>query len=147
MRASVWAPALFGSLQPFGQEHTGTLECYDGTRTRREGTEMSEQKAQWKRVYEAVNQGKLEVIDELIGANLVFNIPTVPGGKITGAEGYKQYIQSHRDAFPSLHVTIQDQIEDGDKVVRDRRVDGTHKGAEIGVPPTGKDVTVTRITN
>lgn len=107
---------------------------------------MSEQKAQWKRVYEAVNQGKLEVIDELIGANLVFNIPTVPGGKITGAEGYKQYIQSHRAAFPDLHVTIQDQIADGDKVVTRWSVTGTHKGPEIGVPPTGKQVTVTGIT-
>ena len=108
---------------------------------------MSEQKAQWKRVFdEAWNQGKLEVIDELIGANLVFNIPTVPGGKITGAEGYKQYIQSHRAAFPDLHVTIQDQIAEADKVVTRWSVTGTHKGPEIDVPPTGKYVTVTGIT-
>ncbi len=52
LRASMLPPALFGSLQPFGQgAKEERLGCYAGRRIRREGIDMPEQnKAQWKRV-------------------------------------------------------------------------------------------------
>jgi steroid delta-isomerase-like uncharacterized protein len=109
---------------------------------------MSEQiKALWKRIFdEGANHGKFEVIDELLATNVVFNNPVLPGGKLTGSEAYKKYIQAHRAAYPDLHITITDQIADGDRVVSRWSVTGTHEGPEIGIPPTGKHVTVTGIT-
>jgi steroid delta-isomerase-like uncharacterized protein len=109
---------------------------------------MSEQnKAHTKRaVEEGWNQGKLEVFDELLAPNCVFNEPSLPGGKITGPHAYKQRAQMFRAAFPDLRITVNDQFEDGDKVVLRWTVTGTHKGELMGIPPTGKHVTVTGIS-
>jgi steroid delta-isomerase-like uncharacterized protein len=143
------APTLPGSFQPVGKEHTGT----PGTLCRHaipKGKEliMSEQnKALTKRaIEEGWNQGKLQVFDELVAANCVFNNPTLPGGKITGPEAYKQVAQMYRTAFPDFRLTINDQIADADKVVTRWTVTGTHKGAMMGIAPTGKRATATGIT-
>ena len=46
-------------------------------------------------------------------------------------------------AFPDLHFTIEDQIAEGDRVVTRFTARGTHQGAFIGIPPTGKQGVVT----
>ena len=48
-------------------------------------------------------------------------------------------------AFPDLHITIEDLIADGDKVVEKDTVTGTHLGEFNGLPPTGKSVAYTEI--
>jgi predicted ester cyclase len=50
----------------------------------------------------------------------------------------------HR-AFPDLHITIEDLIEEGDKVVSRQSVTGTHQGEYMGIPPTGKSITYKEI--
>jgi predicted ester cyclase len=50
------------------------------------------------------------------------------------------FARLHR-AIPDLHITIEDLIEDGDKVVSRNMVTGTHRGDYMGIPPTGKSVT------
>ena len=108
---------------------------------------MSEQnKALARRALEEVwNQGKLAVVDELTASNAISHDPNVPGGKFTGVEGAKQYVQVYRAAFPDVHITIDDQIAEGDKVVTRWTAIGTHKGGLMGVPPTNKRATVTGI--
>ena len=44
-----------------------------------------------------------------------------------------------------MHVTIEDQIAERDKVVTRFTFRGTHQGEFMGVPATGKVVTVTGI--
>src|ERR1700737_2488384 len=106
---------------------------------------MSEQnKALARRALEEIwNQGKLTVIDELTASNATFHDPNVPGGKFTGPEGVKQFVQIYRTAFPDVRVTINDQIAEGDKVVSRWTATGTHKGELMGIAPTGKPTTVT----
>jgi steroid delta-isomerase-like uncharacterized protein len=48
-------------------------------------------------------------------------------------------------AFPDLHVTVEDLIEEGDKVVARNTVTGTHRGEYLRLPPTGKSVTYNEI--
>ena len=48
-------------------------------------------------------------------------------------------------AFPDLHVTVEDLIAEGDKVVARNTVTGTHQGEYMGRPPTGKPVTYDEI--
>ena len=109
---------------------------------------MSEQNKALSRrgINEVLNQGKLEVIDELLASNNTFYDPSLPGGKVIGPEAYKQVVQMYRTAFPDLHFTISDQIADGDKVVTRWTATGTHKGALMGIAPSGKRSTVTGIT-
>jgi steroid delta-isomerase-like uncharacterized protein len=109
---------------------------------------MSEQnKAVSKRILEEVfSQGKLQLIDELVAANFTAYDPSFPGGKVTGREGLRQYVEMYRAAFPDLHFTIHDQFADGDKAATRYTATGTHKGALMGIAPTGKHATVTGIT-
>jgi len=108
---------------------------------------MSEQnKALARRAFEEVwNQGKLAVIDELTASNATYHDPSVPGGKFTGPEGVKQFVQIYRGAFPDVRITINDQIAEGDKVVTRWTATGTHKGDLMGIAPTNKRATVTGV--
>jgi steroid delta-isomerase-like uncharacterized protein len=94
-------------------------------------------------IEEVWNQGKLEVIDELVAHGAPFYDPNVPGGKFSGPQGYKQFVEIYRAAFPDLHFTINDQIAEGDRVVTRWTVTGTHKGQMMGIAPTNKRATVT----
>ena len=46
-----------------------------------------------------------------------------------------------RTSFPDFHVTSEDIIAEGDKVVSRWTASGTHKGELFGIPPTGKKAT------
>jgi steroid delta-isomerase-like uncharacterized protein len=70
--------------------------------------------------------------------------PAVPGLP-PGPAGLKPIIAGFRAAFPDLQVTVEDQIAEGDKVVTRYTMRGTHQGAFMGLPPTGKHVTVSGI--
>ena len=50
------------------------------------------------------------------------------------------------NAFPGMEITVDDIIAEGDKVVTRWSSVGKHKGELMGIPGTGKDVTVTGIT-
>jgi hypothetical protein len=54
------------------------------------------------------------------------------------------FARLHR-AFPDLHVTVEDLIEEGDKVVGRNTLTGTHQGEYMGLPATGKSVTYSEI--
>ena len=60
-------------------------------------------------------------------------------------EQYKQLVTMYFSAFPDLHLTIEDQIAEGDKVVTRWTARGTHQGPFMGIPPTGKRAVVTGI--
>jgi predicted ester cyclase len=47
-----------------------------------------------------------------------------------------------REAFPDSYFTVEDMIAEGDKVVTRKTFHGTHEGEFIGIPPSGKTVTI-----
>jgi steroid delta-isomerase-like uncharacterized protein len=108
---------------------------------------MSEQNKAISRrlVEEAFNEGKLDVIDELVAPDFVNHDPSDPGG-IRGPEGLKKFVRTYRSAFPDIRVTFEDQIAEGDKVVSRWSGSGTQKGELMGMPASGKQATVTGIT-
>jgi predicted SnoaL-like aldol condensation-catalyzing enzyme len=57
-------------------------------------------------------------------------------------EGVKQFFTIWIAAFPDLRFATEDMLAGGDKVVARCRFTGTHKGEFMGIPPTGKSVTV-----
>ena len=46
-------------------------------------------------------------------------------------------------AFPDARFTVEDELAEGDRVVSRSTLRGTHQGEFMGIPPTGKPVTVT----
>jgi predicted ester cyclase len=64
-----------------------------------------------------VNRRKLEVADVNFASDFVDHGADVPPGTPAGPQGAKQYVGSALDRFPDMHVTIDDIIAEGDKVV------------------------------
>ncbi len=103
-------------------------------------------KALIRRVYEeTINRGNLALLDELISSDYVEHDPNYPQ-PVRGAEGLKQYFQTFRTAFPDLHLAIEDMVGEGDTVAVRQTARGTHQGELFGIPPTGKQITVTGMT-
>ncbi len=96
-------------------------------------------------VEEVFNEGNLGVADELFASDYVLHDPTTPE-EVRGPEGIKQFVQMYRSAFPDGHITVEDQIAEGDKVVTRFRGRGTHQGELMGIPPSGNQVEVPGIT-
>lgn len=67
-------------------------------------------------------------------------------GATSGLAEYKQFLSAFFAAFPDLHFTIDDLLADGDKTITRWTAHGTHIGNLMGIPPTGKQATVTGIT-
>jgi predicted ester cyclase len=55
-------------------------------------------------------------------------------------------IQQSLAGFPDTRFTVHDLLADGDKVIIRRSWTGTHTGVYRGIPPTGRQVTVTGTT-
>ncbi len=94
-------------------------------------------------VEEVINQGNLDALDELIDPGAVDH--AAPPGFPTGREGAKQFVTMMSSAFPDLYLTIEEMVAEGDKVAMRSSWSGTHRGEFMGIPATGKQVTVSQI--
>jgi steroid delta-isomerase-like uncharacterized protein len=92
---------------------------------------------------EAWTRGNVDVLDELAAPNIVDH--SLPPGLPAGVEGNKQFLMAYRAAFPDLHVEVDDQIEEGDKVVTRWTAYGNNTGPLFGMPATGKAAKVSGI--
>jgi predicted ester cyclase len=95
-----------------------------------------QQKAIVRRFFDEVwNQRKLEVIADIFAPTIILN------GRPIERTALTQIIASRRTAFPDIHVTVEDQVADGDQVATRRTWRGTQQGTYRGIAPTGKHVT------
>jgi steroid delta-isomerase-like uncharacterized protein len=103
-----------------------------------------ENKALMRRFLEEVfNKKNLAAIDEFIAPDHVDH--TLPPFLPTTPEGTKRAIGMFLTAFPDVHLTVEDMVAEGDKVVTRYTSRGTQKGAFVGMPPTGKQITVSSV--
>jgi steroid delta-isomerase-like uncharacterized protein len=96
-------------------------------------------------IEELFSKGKLEVADELLAPEAVGHDPALPE-PTRGPEGLKAAAAGYRGGFPDLTIRIETQIAEGDSVCTRWTAVGTNSGEFWGVPPTGKQATVTGIT-
>lgn len=96
-------------------------------------------------VQEGFNTGNLAAVGEYIGPNFVNHDPGTPPLP-SGPEGYKQLVTMYRTAYPDLHLSVEDLLAEGDKVVVRWTARGTNTGELMGISPTGKQITVTGIS-
>jgi steroid delta-isomerase-like uncharacterized protein len=94
---------------------------------------------------EAFNEGNLGVADEIFASDYVLHDPVIPE-EISGPEGIKGFVQMYRSAFPDTHITVEDQIAEGDEVVTRWTGRGTHQGDLFGIAASGNQVEVSGIT-
>ena len=98
----------------------------------------AENKALVRRWFEEVwNNGRAEVIDEMLGPDSVHR---GLGLVVRGPDEFKPFYAKFRDAFPDLQIRVEDVIAEGDTVACRWTATGTHLGAGLGFPATGKQV-------
>jgi hypothetical protein len=103
----------------------------------------AENKAKVQQIYEVINANTLDDLDALIAVDLVDHNPSP--GAAPGLAGTKQTLGMFHAVFSDLQVTVKDMIADGDKVVVRLTMTGTNTGEFMGLPPTGKQVTMNGI--
>jgi steroid delta-isomerase-like uncharacterized protein len=110
-------------------------------------TQATSNKATLRRFHDATNTHDAELIsktvDEAFEPDVLIRTPLPV--EAAGAEAVKELFARLHRAFPDLHVSVEDLIEEGDKVVGRNSVTGTHRDEYMGLPPTGKSVTYNEI--
>ncbi|MGV0743914.1 ester cyclase [Mycolicibacterium sp. XJ870] len=103
--------------------------------------------ATFERFTDAANSGDLQristLIDETFQPDAIFHSPAPTDG--SGPQAMKQVWAVLLQAFPDIHVTVNDAIAHHDKVVLRNTVTGTHQGDYRGLPPSGKTVNYNEI--
>jgi steroid delta-isomerase-like uncharacterized protein len=99
-------------------------------------------KAVFRRFCDAANTGDAQLIsktiDEVVAPDALIRTPLPLAA--TGAQALKEVFARLHRGLPDLHITIEDLIAEGDKVVGRNSVTGTHQGEYMGLPATGKSV-------
>jgi steroid delta-isomerase-like uncharacterized protein len=57
-----------------------------------------------------------------------------------GHEGFIEYVDFIREAFPDFHNTVEEMIADGDRVAARLTYRGTHQGEIFGILPTNRRI-------
>ena len=98
------------------------------------------------RLLDAMNSGDAGLISQTIDEVFDPGVKQHTPFEATGVQTLKEMVfgRLYR-AFPDIHITIEDLIEEGDKVVEKDTVTGTHLGELNGLPPTGRSVAYTEI--
>jgi predicted ester cyclase len=100
-------------------------------------------KAQSRRLYEEVfARGNYDVADSIMAADIITHGPGTPPA--VGTEGLKRQAMLLRTAFPDLHVTLNNQLGEGDRIASHWTGSGTHSGP-LNLPtgpvePTGTTI-------
>lgn len=89
---------------------------------------------------EGPSKGDLDAANKLLAPNFTLHVP-LPCSP--GIQGINDVITACRAAFEDLNVTVEDMVAEGDKVAVRFTAHGTHNGAFMGLPPTGKPIAMT----
>jgi steroid delta-isomerase-like uncharacterized protein len=104
--------------------------------------EAASNKTTFTQFHDAINTGAVEhiskTIDDIVEPDVLIRTPLHV--EATGAQALKEVTVMLLRSFPDLHVTVEDLIEEGDKVAGRNTVTGTHRGDYMGLSPTGKSI-------
>jgi steroid delta-isomerase-like uncharacterized protein len=111
----------------------------------RRGGAMQDVKEIARRLAEDPWRGKLDEAVKLISDDYVAYVPGAPE-PLRGKEGFREFTTTYLTGFPDGTITVDEQIAEGDIVATRWTGRGTHSGELMGIPATGKQVTVSGIT-
>ena len=85
-------------------------------------------------------KGDIDAVDEYIAADFLDH--SAVAGLPPGAAGAKAVFGLIRGAFPDHDAQVEHIVAEGDLVATYKTFTGTHLGDFMGVPPSGKRVTI-----
>lgn len=92
-------------------------------------------------IEEGFNEGKLDVLDELIAPDMVEHQDHGPDHP-PGAEGMKAVVAGLRTSFSDFRLQIEDLAVAGENVWLRSKGRGTNDGEIMGGPPTGRTMEI-----
>lgn len=91
---------------------------------------------------QVIDEGHADLVEEFLAESIELH----GTGLAPGLAAVKQWVAMMAAAFPDRHLTIDDVVAEGDRVVARTTLNGTHQGELQGIPATGKLVTQPSIT-
>jgi steroid delta-isomerase-like uncharacterized protein len=100
-------------------------------------------------VEELWNERRLDVADAIFAKDCVTHqlrsgVPTdaVP----RGPQAIKEHVTGWVASFPDLHFSIEQMMGEGDRVVMQLLMEGTHQSAWMGIPASGRKMQIRMFT-
>jgi len=94
-------------------------------------------------IRQVVNTGNVDRIERFIAPDYIEVYHNTEHA--LGVDGAREHVLSVRKTYPDLHVTIHQQIAEGEWVVTRITARGTHKGTWLGIGPTEKRIEYTAV--
>ncbi len=94
-----------------------------------------------RRFLAMINTGSTEEVEEFLDPSWISHNPPLPS--LQGLDGACMLVRQIRSGFPDARVTIDDITGEGDRIAVRFSFAGTHNGRMLGIPATGRGVTVT----
>jgi predicted ester cyclase len=91
-------------------------------------------------VDEVQSAGNTDAIDEICSPEFVNY--SAPPGVPSNREGVKLLTSMFRQAFPDSYFIVEDMMTEGDKVATRKTFHGIHQDEFMGIPPTGRRVSM-----
>ncbi|HEV2120432.1 MAG TPA: ester cyclase [Candidatus Bathyarchaeia archaeon] len=108
---------------------------------------ISNEKMLVRRFYEEIiNETRFDKLDEILTTDMILHDPLLPTSEVHGMESFKNTLEVFRLAFPDLHITIEDQMQEDERVVTRFAIQGTHGGDLMGIPATGRKFKISGIS-
>jgi steroid delta-isomerase-like uncharacterized protein len=85
---------------------------------------------------EAYRLGNLGIVDELFSPDYAAN------GRHLGRDGVKGAVTMIKTAFPDITIVVDEIVAEGERVVLRVTTRGTHLGPFMGMPATGRAMTM-----
>ena len=86
---------------------------------------------------EVWNQGREEAIDEMLAADFIAHgLGDGPDNDLVGPAAFKPFFRKFRGAFPSIRITVEETISEGDRIAARCTVHAIHDGEGFGILPT-----------
>ena len=89
-------------------------------------------------------EGQVDRVDEFYAEDFVADYPNTNWGE--GVAGVKALARRVRQGMPDAAEQIESMVSDGDTVVVQLTVTGTHTGEMYGVPPSGRVLSYRDVT-
>ena len=93
--------------------------------------------------YDAFNNKDATLLDRILGESWV-DIPAAPG-QPAGPAGAKMILAELTNTFSDLKVTIQETLQDGNKIIVRSEISGTQKAPFMGVLPKNQKLLIQAI--
>jgi steroid delta-isomerase-like uncharacterized protein len=93
------------------------------------------------RFVEFINSADPALAEELVAVDAPFHVPFQPE-PLVGPAGYLTIVGMMRSGFSDVQWTLEDMAAENGTIAARFTMRGTHDGAFMGVPPSGRQIRV-----